>query len=57
VIRFPQSGARLALVALMRVAIGGCSGGGIYADVGIAGPSIDLGPVSVRTGVSLGRWL
>jgi len=35
----------------------GCSGGGIYANVGIAGPSIDLGPVSLRTGVSLGRWL
>ncbi|MFO8005190.1 hypothetical protein [Thioalkalivibrio sp.] len=35
----------------------GCSGGGIYANVGISGPSIDVGPVSVRTGVSLGRWL
>lgn len=37
--------------------LAGCSGGGIYANVGIAGPSVDLGPVSVRTGVSLGRWL
>lgn len=27
-----------------------------YASVGIAGPSVDLGPVSVRTGVNLGRW-
>lgn len=35
----------------------GCSGGGIYANIGIAGPSVDIGPVSVRTGVSLGRWL
>ena len=35
----------------------GCSGGGIYANVGISGPSIDVGAVSVRTGVSLGRWL
>jgi len=35
----------------------GCSGGGIYANIGISGPSVDLGPVSVRTGVSLGRWL
>lgn len=37
--------------------LAGCSGGGIYANIGIAGPSVDLGPVSVRTGVSLGRWL
>ncbi len=37
--------------------LAGCSGGGIYANIGIAGPSIDLGPVSVRTGVNLGRWL
>jgi hypothetical protein len=35
----------------------GCSGGGIYAGVGIAGPSVDLGPVSINTGVSLGRFL
>lgn len=35
----------------------GCSGGGIYANIGISGPSVDLGPVSVRTGVNLGRWL
>lgn len=35
----------------------GCSGGGIYANIGISGPSVDIGPVSVRTGVSLGRWL
>ncbi len=37
--------------------LAGCSGGGIYANVGISGPSIDVGPVSVRTGVSFGRWL
>ncbi|MFO8152945.1 hypothetical protein [Thioalkalivibrio sp.] len=37
--------------------LAGCSGGGIYANIGIAGPSVDLGPVSVRTGVNLGRWL
>ena len=37
--------------------LSGCSGGGIYANIGIAGPSVDLGPVSVRTGVHLGRWL
>ncbi|TVS11189.1 MAG: hypothetical protein EA419_08775 [Wenzhouxiangella sp.] len=35
----------------------GCSGGSIYANVGIQGPTIDLGPVSVRTGVNLGRRL
>ncbi len=35
----------------------GCSGGGIYANIGISGPSVDLGPVSVRTGVNLGRRL
>jgi hypothetical protein len=37
--------------------LSGCSGGGIYAGVGIAGPSVDLGPVSINTGVSLGRFL
>lgn len=37
--------------------LAGCSGGGIYANVGIAGPSVDLGPVSVHTGVNFGRWL
>lgn len=34
----------------------GCSGGGIYANVGIAGPSVDLGPVSVHTSVNIGHW-
>jgi len=34
----------------------GCSNGGIYANIGIAGPSVDIGPVSVRTGVNIGRW-
>lgn len=37
--------------------LAGCSGGGIYANIGIAGPSVDLGPVSIQTGVNLGRWL
>jgi len=35
--------------------LAGCSSGGIYANIGIAGPSVDIGPVSVRTGVHLGR--
>lgn len=39
------------------LALSSCSGGGIYANVGIAGPSVDLGPVSINTGVSLGRFL
>ena len=30
--------------------LAGCSGGGIYANIGIAGPSVHVGPVSVRTG-------
>jgi len=34
----------------------GCSSG-IYGSIGIAGPSVDLGPVKVNTGVHLGRWL
>lgn len=36
--------------------LAGCSSGGIYANIGIAGPSVDIGAVSVHTGVSLGRW-
>jgi len=49
----------LLAVACLSVALllAGCSGGGIYANIGIAGPSVDLGPVSVHTGVNLGRWL
>jgi hypothetical protein len=43
--------------ALLCLLLAGCSGGGIYGSVGIAGPSVDLGPVSVNTGVHLGRWL
>jgi hypothetical protein len=43
--------------ALLCLSLAGCSGGGIYANVGIAGPSVDLGPVSINTGVHLGRWL
>jgi predicted outer membrane repeat protein len=42
---------------LFCLSLSGCSGGGIYANVGIAGPSVDLGPVSIHTGVNLGRWL
>jgi hypothetical protein len=42
---------------LIGLALNGCSGGGIYANVGIAGPSVDLGPVKLNTGVHLGRWL
>lgn len=34
-----------------------CKGGGVYANVGISGPTVDLGPVSLHTGVSLGRFL
>ena len=37
--------------------LAGCSCGGIYANIGIAEPSVDLGPVSIQTGVNLGRWL
>jgi predicted secreted Zn-dependent protease len=44
-------------VLLLCVALAGCSGGGIYANVGIAGPTVGLGPVKVHTGVNLGRWL
>jgi hypothetical protein len=42
---------------LLCLSLVGCSRGGIYANVGIKGPSVDLGPVSVHTGVHLGRWL
>ncbi|MCG6942359.1 MAG: hypothetical protein LJE69_14050 [Thiohalocapsa sp.] len=51
---------RLSLAAgalLLCLSLAGCAGGGIYANVGIAGPSVDLGPVKVHTGVNLGRWL
>ncbi len=52
-------GRKLGFAACLAAAylLGGCSGGGIYANIGIAGPSVDLGPVSVQTGVHLGRWL
>jgi hypothetical protein len=50
--RLIRAGAVLLCLSLV-----GCSGGGIYANVGIRGPSVDLGPVSVNTGVHLGRWL
>ncbi len=52
-------GRKLGLAACLAAALllGGCSGGGIYANIGIGGPSVDLGPVSVQTGVHLGRWL
>jgi hypothetical protein len=42
---------------MLCLSLSGCSGGGIYANVGIAGPSVDLGPVKVHTGVNLGRFL
>lgn len=42
--------------ALLCLSLSGCSSG-IYGSVGIAGPSVDLGPVRVNTGVHLGRWL
>jgi hypothetical protein len=42
---------------LLCLSLAGCSGGGVYANVGIAGPSVDLGPVKVHTGVNLGRLL
>jgi hypothetical protein len=48
---------RLLIVGLLGAAVAGCNSAGIYANVGIAGPSVDLGPVSVNTGVHLGRWL
>lgn len=58
--RGARSGFRVLLAAgclSACLALAGCSGGGLYANVGIAGPSIDLGPVSLNTGVHLGRWL
>ena len=54
------SRARLGFAAgavLIALSLAGCSGGGIYANVGISGPSVDLGPVKIHTGVNLGRWL
>ncbi|MCF7983674.1 MAG: hypothetical protein K9L70_04670 [Thiohalocapsa sp.] len=48
---------RFIIAAACCAALAGCNGGGIYANVGIAGPSVDLGPVSLNTGVHLGRWL
>lgn len=46
-----------ACALLIALSLAGCSGGGIYANVGISGPSVDLGPVKIHTGVNLGRWL
>jgi hypothetical protein len=48
--------ALMAAACLLCVPLAGCRGG-IYGSVGIAGPSVDLGPVRVNTGVHLGRWL
>ncbi|NDY94438.1 hypothetical protein [Wenzhouxiangella limi] len=58
-IRF-RAGRRVVLAAVClatALMLTGCSSGGVYANVGIAGPTVNLGPVSVRTGVNIGRWL
>jgi hypothetical protein len=47
--------ARLVLLALAVVVLQSC--GGIYAGIGIAGPTVDLGPVTLSTGISLGRMV
>lgn len=47
---------RFAAVALvLAAALAGC--GGLYAQIGIAGPTVDLGPVTLSTGISLGRMV
>lgn len=51
----PRALVALACV-LLCLSLTGCRGG-IYGSIGIAGPSVDLGPVRVNTGVHLGRWL
>jgi len=48
---------RLAGTVLLCALLTGCDNAGIYANVGISGPGVDLGPVHVNTGVHIGRWL
>ncbi|MBK1629478.1 hypothetical protein CKO31_01735 [Thiohalocapsa halophila] len=55
-LRLPPRALVALACALLCLSLTGCSGG-IYGSIGVAGPSVDLGPVRVNTGVHLGRWL
>lgn len=55
-VRLPVRALAALACTLLCLSLTGCSSG-IYGSVGIAGPSVDLGPVKVNTGVHLGRWL